>query len=81
MKWKAPRTADAVDVRTVVNHDQARALLAAVRSQSGHYGRHLYAFFAVMCYSALRPGEALELRRADLVLPATGWGEDRKSVV
>ena len=33
VKWKAPKVAEVVDVRTVVNHDQARALLAAVGQQ------------------------------------------------
>lgn len=63
VKWKAPKVAELVDVRTVVNHDQARALLAAVRQQSGS-GPALVAFFGCMYYGATRPAEAAELRES-----------------
>ena len=33
------------------------------------------AFFGAMYYAALRPAEALMLRKANLALPAEGWGE------
>ena len=74
IQWTAPKLADAVDRRSVVDHGRARALLAAVRAQ-GTTGRHLEAFFGCMYYSALRPGEVVALRKADLSLPAEGWGE------
>lgn len=70
VKWKAPKVAELVDVRTVVNHDQARALLAAVGQQSGS-GPALVAFFACMYYAAIRPAEAAELRVSDIVWPAS----------
>jgi hypothetical protein len=35
----------------------------------------LVAFFAVMYYSGLRPEEAAMLRKANLQLPESGWGE------
>ena len=76
VKWSPPKVAEAVDPRTVVNHDQARALLAAVGGQ-GRMGKHLVAFFACMYYAALRPGEVIALRARDLVLPERGWGELR----
>jgi len=76
LSWTAPKTAKAVDKRVVVNPIQARTLLEAVRDQ-GPSGSGLVAFFAVMYYSALRPGEALSLRKANLVLPDEGWGELR----
>lgn len=78
LRWKAPRMAASVDMRSVVNHEQARALLAAVRSQ-GPRGERLIAFFGCMYYSALRPAEASELREGDLLLPpdGVGWGELR----
>jgi integrase len=38
-------------------------------------GPRMVAFFAVMYFSALRPGEAVNLRRSQLVLPRSGWGE------
>jgi integrase len=37
-------------------------------------GRRLRAFFGCLYYAAMRPGEALGLRRSDCTLPAKGWG-------
>jgi integrase len=74
LAWKAPRTVKGVDKRVVVNVVQARALLDAVRRERPS-GLLLVAFFGAMYYAALRPGEAVTLRRSNLVLPATGWGE------
>lgn len=74
LKWKAPKSAHEVDKRVVVNPNQARLILAAVRAHS-NMGRKLTAFFAVMYYSGLRPGEALHLRKSNLLIPEDGWGE------
>lgn len=74
LSWTPPRTTKTVDRRVVVNPTQARALLEAVHGQ-GPSGAALVAFFAVMYYSALRPAEALNLRKANLLLPDDGWGE------
>lgn len=63
-----------VDNRVVVNADQARAPLDAVR-QVQPSGPRLVAFFGVMYFGALRPGEAATLRQNNLDLPAAGWGE------
>lgn len=71
---KAPRTVKGVDKRVVVNADQARALLDAVRHVKPS-GPRLVAFFGVMYFGALRPGEAATLRKNNLDLPAAGWGE------
>jgi hypothetical protein len=57
----------------VINHGQARALLAAVRKERS--APPLVAFFAVMHYAALRPGDAVELRKDALSIPRSGWGE------
>ena len=90
IKWKAPKTMQEVDRRCVVNHAQARRLLTAVREQMPS-GPRLVAFFAVIYYAALRPEEAVNLRRDNITLPplvrndATGqweepadnWGELR----
>jgi integrase len=73
VKWRRPRVADAVDRRCVANPTQARNLLDAVGEHS-EYGRHLVAFFALVYFAATRPGEALDVRKDDLTLPATGWG-------
>jgi integrase len=74
LAWKAPRTVKSVDKRVVVNPDQARELLAAVRAQEPS-GASLVAFFGVMYYAALRPAEACSLRKTNLSLPESGWGE------
>ena len=74
VKWRRPRTTEAVDRRSVVNPKQGRALLDAVRAHSD-YGTQLVAFFALLYFGGLRPGEALDVRRDDLRLPAKGWGE------
>ena len=74
VKWRAPKTAEAVDPRVVVNPTQAAALLDAVAAQ-GETGRRLKAFFGVMYYSALRPGEAAALTETSLQLSDAGWGQ------
>ena len=73
IKWRAPKITEAVNPRVVINHRQAQQLLAAVRKQSR--GGPLVAYYAVMYYAALRPGEAVELRKDALALPSSGWGE------
>jgi len=75
VSWRAPKTTEAIERTAVVNMDQGRALLAAVAEQ-GEMGKRLRAFFAVMLYSALRPAEAINLRKPQLIdMPASGWGE------
>jgi len=75
VSWRAPKTTEMIERTAVVNMQQGRALLAAVAAQ-GEMGKRLRAFFAVMLYSALRPAEAIDLRKQQLVnMPASGWGE------
>ncbi|GAA4866792.1 tyrosine-type recombinase/integrase [Actinomycetospora straminea] len=74
IRWSAPKLADTVNPRAVVNPAQARSLLEAVKVQ-GKAGPALVAFFAAIYYAALRPAEAVELRRDALTLPEDGWGE------
>lgn len=80
LKWTSPTrsTSREVDRRSVVNHRQARELFAAVEALEPS-GPRLVAFFALMYYSALRPEEAVNLRRDDITLPAPedpeAWGE------
>lgn len=62
---------EAVDRRVVVNPDQARRLIGAVRELHPS----LEAFFACLHYAGLRPSEARHLRVTDLHLPDEGWGE------
>ena len=90
IKWKAPKTRHEIDRRCVVNHSQARRLLAAVREQTPS-GPRLAAFFAIIYYAALRPEEAVNLRKDNITLPplvrnnstceweepADDWGELR----
>jgi integrase len=77
LKWKPPKTSQTVDPRVVVNPDQARALLEAVKQvgdlQRGR-GERLSAMFACMYYAAMRPSEVIGLRKTDCKLPAKGWG-------
>jgi integrase len=76
VSYKVPKAVETVDSRSVVNMAQARLLLEAVAAQ-GKMGERLVAFFAVMLYAALRPAEALGLRRPHLKFMPTdgGWGE------
>ena len=71
LKLRRPIVTEAIDRRVVVNHAQARALLAAVRSTYPA----LEAYFACLYYAALRPAEARHLRVKDCLLPESGWGE------
>jgi integrase len=79
LKWtRPPKTGmREVDRRSVVNHRQARALLAAVERQ-GLSGPRLVAFFGLMYYSAMRPEEVANVRTDDVTLPAEddtdAWG-------
>lgn len=55
----------------VVNPDQARRLLEAVRDVDPA----VEGFFACLYYAGLRPAEARNLRLTDCRLPDSGWGE------
>jgi integrase len=68
--WQVPRSTAALDPVVVASPDQVSALLDAVaRNQP-----ELTAFFGCLYYAALRPEEAVALRRADCELPSSGWG-------
>jgi integrase len=71
IRVKRQLTAEAIDPRVVVNPAQARDLLNAVRVIEPT----VHAYFACLYYAGLRPAEARNLRRADLELPETGWGQ------
>ncbi|MGH3567056.1 MAG: tyrosine-type recombinase/integrase [Pseudonocardia sp.] len=73
-KWKAPKTAGSIDRRSVVNPTQARVLLNAVR-ETRRSGPRLVAFFALLYFAGLRPEEAVNVRKRNLSLPESGWGE------
>ena len=79
LKWKPPKVSEVVDRRVVVNPRQARALLIAVtyvgQQRRGPHarGQRLMALYACMYFAALRPAEAVALRRQDCHLPRTGW--------
>ncbi|WP_248966207.1 tyrosine-type recombinase/integrase [Sphaerisporangium perillae] len=74
IKWTPPKAAGTIDPRTVVNPEQARALLAAVPTVGRTRGERLHGMFACMYYAALRPEEAAGLRRQNCDLPEEGWG-------
>ncbi|MET7760750.1 site-specific integrase [Streptomyces sp. NPDC005393] len=74
---RGKRALQEVDRRVVVNPRQARELLTALTYVGGYdraSGRRLRAFFGSLYYAAMRPGEALGLRRSDCTLPESGWG-------
>lgn len=73
LKWQAPKTSQEVDQRSVPNPIQSRSLLNAVGDEAG--GKHLVAFFGCLYFAALRPEEAVSLKKRNLSLPAEGWGK------
>ena len=75
LKWTAPKVSGQVDRRSVVNPRQARALLEAVRAQQPS-GPRLVTFFAVMYYAGLRPEEAINLTRDNVILPPQVWDDE-----
>jgi integrase len=75
IKWTMPKVSSQVDRRSVVNPRQARALLEAVRAQQPS-GPRLVTFFAVMYYAGLRPEEAINLSRDNVILPPHDRGDD-----
>jgi integrase len=75
IKWAAPKVSSQVDRRSVVNPRQARALLDAVRAQRPS-GPRLITFFAVMYYAGLRPEEAINLAKDNVILPPRAWDEE-----
>lgn len=63
---------EAVDSRTVISPSTARDLLACIAEDRPE----LHALFACLYYAALRPSEARNVRRSNLILPSDGgWGE------
>ena len=77
LKWKAAKVSGQVDRRSVVNPRRARALLEAIRAQRPS-GPRLVAFFGVMYYAALRPEEAINLRKDEVTLPPLAWNDSTK---
>ena len=70
VRWRAPRAAVAVSPATVPSPAQVGVILAGVAC----IRPELAAFFGCLYYAALRPEEAVALRRDDLILPARGRG-------
>jgi integrase len=70
VRWRAPRAAVAVNPATVPSPAQVGVILAEV----ARIRPELAAFFGCLYYAALRPEEAVALRRDDLILPAHGRG-------
>ncbi|MFJ5267629.1 tyrosine-type recombinase/integrase [Streptomyces sp. NPDC088358] len=62
------RTSNAVDKRSLMNADQAAALLDWIRRRP-RGGKRLHAFFAALYYCGLRPEEAVAMRVQDVTLP------------
>ncbi|GGU26529.1 tyrosine-type recombinase/integrase [Nocardioides albus] len=71
VKVKRPKVAQELDTRVVVNHKQAKAILAKVRAAAPA----MEAFLGCIYYAGLRPSEVRNLHDTDLELPEKGWGE------
>lgn len=71
---KRKQTLKQVDPRSVVNPMQARMLIDAV-GELGKQGPPLVAFFGCIYYAAMRPEEVCSLKKHNLSLPESGWGE------
>jgi integrase len=71
VQWRAPTAAVAINPVTVASPAQVRAILVQVSSIQPT----LVAFFGCLYYAALRPEEAVALRRDDLILPDRGRGK------
>ena len=71
IQWHAPKATTAVDPRVIASPEQVDAVL----TQAGKIRPELTAFFGCLYYAALRPAEAVALRRDCLTLPALGWGQ------
>ncbi|MGW0854790.1 tyrosine-type recombinase/integrase [Streptomyces sp. NPDC002690] len=65
------KTTNAVDKRSLMNPDQAAALLDWIRRRP-RGGKRLHAFFATLYYCGLRPEEAVAMRVKDVSLPTLG---------
>jgi integrase len=65
-----PHTNRALSPLSVASPEQVRAILTEVTQTRPE----LTAFFGCLYYAALRPEEAVALRRADLILSRHGWG-------
>lgn len=70
VQWRAPKATAAVSPQAVASPAQVQAILAQVAV----IRPELVAFFACLYYGALRPEEAIALRRSHLTLPARGRG-------
>jgi integrase len=71
LPWKAPEAAATADPRLAASPAQVEAILAQARK----IRPELTAFFGCLYYAALRPAEAIALRRDCLDLPDAGWGQ------
>jgi hypothetical protein len=70
VQWRVPTATAAVSPQAVASPAQVRAILAQIAALRPD----LTAFFGCLYYAALRPEEAVALRRGDLILPARGSG-------
>jgi integrase len=76
--WTEPRKLKTVDPRCVINPEQARRFIKTAGTL-GERGKRLKAFYGCLYYAALRPEEAIALRKVNIVSLPGGetdeWGE------
>jgi integrase len=70
VRWRVPKTAATIHPATVASPAQ----VAAILNQISRTRPELAAFFGCLYYAALRPEEAVALRRDNLTLPHHGRG-------
>ncbi|KUO15270.1 hypothetical protein AQJ91_42670 [Streptomyces dysideae] len=70
----APKVAQAIDKRSLLNPQQVTALLEWIGKRPRR-GLLYQAFFATLFYAGLRPEEAVALRVGDATLPESDFGE------
>ncbi|MGW0576102.1 hypothetical protein ACWD25_09050 [Streptomyces sp. NPDC002920] len=68
------KTTNAVDKRSLMNADQAAALLDWIRCRP-RGGKRLRAFFATLCFCGLRPEEAVAMRVQNVTFPSSDAGD------
>jgi integrase len=71
LSWTTPHTNPALNPLSVASPEQVRAILTEITQTRPE----LTGFFGCLYYAALRPEEAVALRRCDLALPHHGWGK------
>ncbi|MGH3487865.1 MAG: tyrosine-type recombinase/integrase [Actinopolymorphaceae bacterium] len=77
VKWTAPKVAEAIDPRVLIDRRRVEDILTAMTKLDG-IGPRLVAFFGCMYYAAMRPAEVADLRASDITLPPLVWSDEEQ---